>query len=425
MFKTPKLKEHSFLVYGLGITGSSVINFFKKKKISNFKVYDDKHKNLFKSYRTKNLNKTLKQVDYIILSPGISLNKNKNLQKYKKKIITDLDLFYLDRKKFKSIVVTGTNGKSTTCKLLDHVLKKNKFKCLLGGNIGKPLLSLNKVNNSFVIIEASSFQLSHSKFICPDFALFLNFTNDHIDWHGSTNEYLNAKLKIFKNQNKNQYAFTNKNLKIAFKKKNFKSKLIIPKIRDYKKIKYKIKNSYLASNINDENVSFVFELSKLMNISQKSFVKSIQSFKGLEHRFEIFMKKKNVTFINDSKATTCESAITAISGLKNIFWILGGLPKKGDKINLLNYKRNIIKCYLIGKNINFFKKQIEGKVSFSISKTLERAINQIVKDYKFYKKKKCFILLSPAAASFDQFKNFEIRGNKFKKLCKKYARKFI
>ena len=425
MLKTPKLKEHSFLVYGLGITGNSVINFFKKKKISNFEVYDDNHKNLFKSYWTKNLNKTLKQVDYIILSPGISLNKNKNLQKYKKKIITDLDLFYLDREKFKSIVVTGTNGKSTTCKLLDHVLKKNKFKCLLGGNIGKPLLSLNKVNNSFVIIEASSFQLSHSKFICPDFAIFLNFTNDHIDWHGSTNEYLNAKLKIFKNQNKNQYAFINNNLKIAFKKKNFKSKLIVPKIRDYKKIKSKIKNSYLTSNINDENVSFVFELSKIINISQKLFVKSIQSFKGLEHRFEIFMKKKNATFINDSKATTCESAIAAISGLKNIFWILGGLPKKGDKINLLNYKKNIIKCYLIGKNINFFKKQIEGKVSFSISKTLNRAINQILKDYESYKEKKCFILLSPAAASFDQFKNFEIRGTEFKKLCKTYARKFI
>ena len=86
MFKTPKLKEHSFLVYGLGITGSSVINFFKKKKISNFKVYDDKHKNLFKSYRTKNLNKTLKLVDYIILSPGISLKKKKISRNIKKKL---------------------------------------------------------------------------------------------------------------------------------------------------------------------------------------------------------------------------------------------------------------------------------------------------------------------------------------------------
>ena len=425
MFKTPKLKEQSFLVYGLGLTGSSVIKFFKKKKISNFKVHDDKQKNLLKSYRTKNLNKTLKQVDYIVLSPGISIHKNKHLQKYKKKIITDLDLFYLDNKKFESIVVTGTNGKSTTCKLLDHVLKKNKLKCFLGGNIGRPILNLNKVNNSFVIIEASSFQLSHSKFICPDFALFLNFTNDHLDWHGNKKEYLDAKLKIFKKQNKYQYAFVNRNLKTVFKKRNFKSKLIIPEIKDYKKIKHKIKNSYLASNIYDENMSFVFQVSKLLNISEKSFVKSTQSFKGLEHRFEIFMKKKNVTFINDSKATTCEAAISAISSLKNIFWILGGLPKKGDKINLFNNKKNIIKCYLIGQSINFFKKQLVGKVSYSISKKLENAIIQIIKDYKIYNKKKCFVLLSPAAASFDQFKNFEERGDKFRKLCKKYARKFI
>ena len=113
------------------------------------------------------------------MSPGISLKKNKNLNKFKKKILTDVDLFYLDKSNFKSIVVTGTNGKSTTCKILNHLLKKNKFKCLLGGNIGNPILNLNNVKDSFVIIEASSFQLSHSKFIKPDFAFFLNFTKTH------------------------------------------------------------------------------------------------------------------------------------------------------------------------------------------------------------------------------------------------------
>ena len=425
MLKTHKFKEHSFLVYGLGLTGKSVVNFFKKKKFLNFKVYDDKQKNLFKAYRTKNLNETLKQVDYIVLSPGISLYKNKSLKKYKKKIITDIDLFYLINKNFKSIVVTGTNGKSTTCKLLNHLLRKNKFRCFLGGNIGKPILTLDKVYNSFVIVEASSFQLSHSKYICPDFGLFLNFTNDHIDWHGSKNEYLNAKLKIFKNQNKNQYAFINKNLNKVFLKRNFLGKSIIPNFKGYKKIKKKIKNNYLASGINDENMSFVFAFSKLINISEKSFVKSIQSFSGLAHRFEIFMKKKNITFINDSKATTWKSSILAISNTKNIFWILGGLPKKGDKINLSKYKKNIIKCFIIGKNINYFKNQIKGKVSYSISKNLENAIIQILKDHKSNKIKNCSILLSPAAASFDQFDNFEIRGDKFKKLCKKYARKFI
>ena len=123
------------------------------------------------------------------------------MRKFKKKIITDLDLFYLINNKCKTIVVTGTNGKSTTCKLLEHLLKKNSFKCSLGGNIGKPILDLKISNNNYVIIEASSFQLSHSKFICPDFAFFLNLTNDHLDWHGNMRNYLNSKLKIFNIKN--------------------------------------------------------------------------------------------------------------------------------------------------------------------------------------------------------------------------------
>ena len=130
-------------------------------------------------------------MDYIVLSPGISLIKNKHLKKYKKKIITDIDLFYLFLINIKSIVVTGTNGKSTTCKLLAHLLKKNKFQCFLGGNIGTPILNIKNKKKKFVIIEASSFQLSHSQFIHPDYAFLINITNDHLDWHGSKSNYLN------------------------------------------------------------------------------------------------------------------------------------------------------------------------------------------------------------------------------------------
>jgi len=197
MLRTPNLRELSFLIYGLGLSGKSVIKFFKKKGINNFKVWDDKHKYLFKNYRPKNLAQTLNQVDYIILAPGISLLKNKKLRKFKNKIITDIDLFYLDKHKIKSIVVTGTNGKSTTCKLLGHLLKKNKFNTSIGGNIGTPILELKNIRAGFVIIEASSFQLEHSKFICPDYAFFLNLSNDHLDWHGSMNNYLNSKKKNF------------------------------------------------------------------------------------------------------------------------------------------------------------------------------------------------------------------------------------
>jgi UDP-N-acetylmuramoylalanine--D-glutamate ligase len=151
----------------------------------------------------------------------------------------------------------------------------------------------------------------------------------------------------------------------------------------------------------------------------------MKSFKGLPHRFEIFLKKNDITFINDSKATSFRATQSALSSLKNIYWILGGLPKKNDKIRLLRYKKNIIKCYLIGKNINFFKKQIKDNLVFSITKNLKNSIIQILKDSKLQKCTGRSILLSPAAASFDQFTNFEKRGDEFKRLCKKYARKFI
>ena len=124
MPKKPKLKELSFLVYGLGISGKSVIRYFKKNGIKKFEIWDDDKKNLINEHRSKNLKRTLSKVDYIVLSPGISLIKNNNLMKFKKKIITDIDLFYLSGNKSNSIVVTGTNGKSTTCKLILHLLKK-------------------------------------------------------------------------------------------------------------------------------------------------------------------------------------------------------------------------------------------------------------------------------------------------------------
>jgi UDP-N-acetylmuramoylalanine--D-glutamate ligase len=419
------LKELSFLIYGLGISGRSVVRFFKKKKIKNYKVWDDKQKKLFKNNRPKNLTQILKQVDFIVLAPGISLKKNKNLKKYEKKIITDIDLFYLTKNNSKSIVITGTNGKSTTCKLIEHLLLKNKFKTSVGGNIGNPILDLIYLKNSFVIIEASSFQLSHSKFISPDYAIFLNLSNDHIDWHGSKNNYLKSKLKIFQNQTKNNYAILNNDLKNIFLKKNFSSKLIIPKNEEYYKIKSRIKNNYLSSTINDENMSFVFTFAKLLKIKESLFIKSMKSFKGLAHRFEIFLKKNSTIFINDSKATSFEASQSALSSLKNIYWILGGIPKRGDKIKLSKLKKNITKCYLIGKNIKFFRDQIKDKLTFSVTKTLKGTILKILKDIKLQKNIDKYILLSPAAASFDQFSNFEHRGNEFKKLCKKYARKFV
>jgi len=425
MLSNSNLKELSFLIYGLGKSGISVVKFFKKKNIKKYKIWDDKQKKLLKNKRTKNLKKTLKNVDYIVLSPGISLRDKKNLVKFEKKIITDIDFLYLTNKNFKSIVITGTNGKSTTCKLINHLLKQNKFQVSLGGNIGKPVLDLNIKKNSYAVIEASSFQLSHSKFIRPDYALLLNITNDHLDWHGNMSNYVNSKMKIFKIQKKNQFAIVNKNFKKIFKKRNFISQLITPKEKKYNKIRNKIKNDYLKSKINSENMSFVFAISKLLKININRFIAAANSFIGLQHRYEIFLKKKNITFINDSKSTSFESSKNALLNGKNIYWILGGLPKKNDKIILSKVKKNITKCYIIGKNTNFFKKQIKNKINFSITKNLKKTLVEICKDIRVSKVFDHTILFSPAAASYDQFKNFEKRGEEFKILSKQYARKFI
>ena len=430
MSHTLNLKKLSFLVYGLGSTGHSVVKYFKKRKIQNFSVWDDnaKLRRKFGSKGASNLKNILKEVDYIVLSPGISLEKTKykkDLIKFRKKIITDIDLLYLSNSKFKSIVVTGSNGKSTTCKIIAHLLKKNKFNVEVGGNIGTPVLNLKIKKNIFFVIEASSFQLSHSRFIHPNYAILLNITNDHVDWHGSIQSYIKSKLKIFYLQEQNNFALVNNNFKAIFRRKKYLSRLVSIRFRDYKKIKSKIQNSYLKFSGNDENMHFVYALAKLLKIKNNSFIKSMNSFLGLPHRYEIFLKKKGITFINDSKATSFQATKFALASSKNIYWIVGGLPKDKDKLDLKYIKNNIIKSYIIGKNINFFKKQLKNKVKFSVTKNLKKAIISALRDIKLLKKTNNTILLSPSAASFDQFKNFENRGNEFKKLSKLYAKKLI
>ena len=138
---------------------------------------------------------------------------------------------------------------------------KNGFRVKLGGNIGTPILDLDIKKKSIIIIEASSFQLSHSKFIIPDYAFLLNITNDHLDWHGSMKNYINSKFKIFNLQKKIIILSLIINLN-CFTKKKIKGKLIVPSLLDYRKFKKNIYNSYLNLNINDENMSYVYAFSK-------------------------------------------------------------------------------------------------------------------------------------------------------------------
>jgi len=422
------IRENSFAIYGLGLSGTSVLRFLKKKKIKKICTWDDK-KNLNNEKKFNFFLKALNEADYIVISPGINIKKTKFksiLLKNREKIITDLDLFYMQKIPIKSIVITGTNGKSTTCKLLQHILRKNRVDVKLGGNIGKPILDLKIKKNSMIIIEASSFQLAYTKFIKPTFAAVLNITKDHLDWHNTMEDYKRSKFKIFSKQDNKDYALlNNKKLIDLFYKKNFLSKLKIVKKNFFNNIKKNIKNKYLLSKPNEENLSFVYKLSTILKIKKKIFFSAINSFQGLAHRHEIFYKKNGVTFINDSKATSFEATKYALRSSQNILWIVGGLPKLGDKLNIKSVSKNIIKSFIIGKKTNYFKNQIGKEIKYKISFNLKNALKDIFKELRLMKNNKVTVLLSPASASYDQFNNFMDRGNQFKKMTINYARKFL
>ena len=422
------IQENTFAIYGLGLSGSSAFKFLKKKKVKKIYTWDDKK--LKNKENSNSFIKALNIADYIVISPGINVKKTKFksvLTKNKKKIITDLDLFYMQKFPIKTIMITGTNGKSTTCKLLQHILKTNKMDAQLGGNIGKPILNLKIKQNTIVIIEASSFQLFHAKFIKPTIAAILNITKDHLDWHGTAKNYQNSKFNIFSNQDFQDQALLNKEDHI--KKFNFfffRSKLIKIKADNINKdFKKKIINKYLLNKPNLENVAFAYKISTILKVQKNIILRALNTFKSLPHRNETFYQKRGITFVNDSKATSFDATQHALKNSKNIFWIVGGLPKLSDKFRLQGVKKNIIKSYIIGKNINYFKKQIGKTLEYKSSFTLEQALKDIIKDLFLLDQKQATVLLSPASASYDQFNNFVERGNRFKLLTFKYARKFL
>ena len=422
------IQENTFAIYGLGLSGLSAFKFLKKKKVKKIYTWDDKK--LKNKENSNSFIKALNIADYIVISPGINVKKTKFksvLTKNKKKIITDLDLFYMQKFPIKTIMITGTNGKSTTCKLLQHILKTNKMDAQLGGNIGKPILNLKIKQNTIVIIEASSFQLFHAKFIKPTIAAILNITKDHLDWHGTAKNYQNSKFNIFSNQDFQDQALLNKEDHI--KKFNlcfFRSKLIKIKADNINKdFKKKIINKYLLNKPNLENVAFAYKISTILKVQKNIILRALNTFKSLPHRNETFYRKRGITFVNDSKATSFDAAQHALKNSKNIFWIVGGLPKLSDKFRLQGVKKNIIKSYIIGKNINYFKKQIGKTLEYKSSFTLEQALKDIIKDLFLLDQKQATVLLSPASASYDQFNNFAERGNCFKLLTFKYARKFL
>ena len=407
------------LIYGLGKSGLSVYKFLKKD--NHVMTHDDKIKDDIKKI-------TIFKFDYIIISPGINIDKcklSKLLKNNLKKIYTDLDIFYSYYKQNNKITITGTNGKSTTAKILYEVLKDQKVDARLVGNIGNPVLLEKKITNKTVfVIEASSYQLEYSKLFKSNISLILNISLDHLDRHKTINRYVGAKFKLVKNQSKKDLAILN--TEDFYIKKELKSKKFLPKIIKIKKdidsiFFKKIDNKFFNTDGNRENLKFVLAITKILKLKKKLLINTLKKFKGLKYRQQIIFQSKKLTIINDSKATTFASSKSLLKSLNNVYWIVGGQAKKGDKLLLSKKNCENFKAYIFGANKKFFINNIKKIMKYESFADLKNLIKKLFSDVRADKTTiHKTILFSPSSASFDSFKNFEKRGSYFNQLIKKY-----
>ena len=424
-------KNKKILIYGLGKSGISCFNFLRNKNICT--IFDDNKKKIPVNFKKKliNISKIPKiKFDFIVLSPGIDINKckiTKYLKKNKSKIITELDIFEISYPKVTKITITGTNGKSTTSKLLYEVLKAENKDVRLTGNIGYPILIEKKItNNTIFVIEASSYQLDYSKFFKSKYSMILNLNPDHLERHITFKNYAEAKFKIIKSQSKRDYSLIdNENLflKKLIKKNQIKSKVLQVDYLKYENYFKQIDNIYFNNSSNKKNLSFVLTMAKILKLNLKNVIRTVNRFKGLNYRQQIIFKSKKLIIINDSKSTSFSATLPLLEKYKNIYWILGGLAKKGDKLKLKKKNLSNIKAYVYGRDRKLLINSLPHKILCKSCLTLKGIIKYLMNNIQNDNTKK-LILFSPAAASFDQFKNFEERGKSFNKSINHIIKKF-
>jgi UDP-N-acetylmuramoylalanine--D-glutamate ligase len=411
------------LIYGLGKSGISTFRFLRKK--ADVHLFDDNQTINQKQIDLSQLLQT--KFDKIIISPGIDILKCK-LKKFLKKnflnIYTDLDVFYSFYKN-KSIAITGTNGKSTTAKILHDVLNDQNIDTRLIGNIGNPALAEKRISKkTFFVIEVSSYQLDYSKIFCSKYAVILNISPDHIERHKNLKNYVNAKFKLLDAQTRHSFAYVKKNDELInkkIKKIKLQQKIFRVDTSNLKKINNKLNNKYFISEGNKENLSFVLKIASKLKLNNTKLIKTLNNFKGLKYRQQIIFDNKNLTIINDSKSTSLASSENMLKNYNDIYWILGGIPKKGDKFKLSKKKCKNFKVFIFGNYHKIFSKILSNKINIKKFKNLKETLNEVFFRIKKQNIKKNIIFFSPAGASFDNFKNFEERGKYFNQLIKKFV----
>lgn len=425
-----KFKNKKVALLGLGIEGKDALNFLSGKgalitlfdrKSEKDLDFEGVNKDGIKlSLGEDYLKEGLLDFDFIVRSPGIYRYIPEIVEAEKNGVeVTSAIKIFFDECPAKIIGVTGTKGKGTTLTLIYEILSSAGKEVYLSGNIGKPYLDLLPVlgPTSYIVMEMSSFQLIDME-KSPDIAVVLNITTDHLDWHRDRDEYVSAKESIVKFQKPNDFKVINGEYETS---RNFvnlgKGKTVLfskGKLEE----KYK-ENLLLRGEHNLENIAAAVEVGRVVGISEEIILKAVKSFKGLEHRLELVDEIGGVTFYNDSFATSPQPTIAAINSFTEPeTLILGGSDKGLDYRELadgIEKRKNVKNIILIGDTARKIKDALENKnLKVKIYELGFMSMEKIVKKAHQVSEKGSVVVLSPASASFDMFKNYKERGNQFK-----------
>jgi UDP-N-acetylmuramoylalanine--D-glutamate ligase len=389
----------------------------------------------------------------LVLAPGVPLTHPEPHWTVKAarasgvEIIGDIEIFARERMTHAPntpfIAVTGTNGKSTTTALIAHILRHFGHDVQLGGNIGRAILTLDEpASDRFHVIELSSFQIDLTPTLKPTVGVMLNVTPDHIDRHGSIENYAAVKERVVQGADvaavgiDDEFALAMLQRRvqagpaIAFSAKksiapgySLLDDTIICSNREALAVKLaslrgvaSLRGRHNAQNALGAIAAVRECFNWLGRSSDADWQAALSSFPGLPHRMEEIGRIGNVLFVNDSKATNADSTEKALLTFpRDVFWIVGGRPKAGGIAPLERYFGGVAKAYLIGESSDDFARTLEGKVAYERSGTLDAAVSAAARDAKSSSGAEPIVLLSPACASYDQFRNFEVRGDHFRR----------
>ena len=386
------------------------------------------------------------EVKALVLSPGVPLTHPaphplvKLAREQAVEVIGDMELFARSHPSSRVVAVTGTNGKSTTTALIGDMLSTNGFEAMIGGNIGTPVLALDRLNGGSVyVLELSSYQIELAPSFVADVAVLLNLSPDHLDRHGDMARYAAIKRRIFEAQGCVQWAIIgvdDEHGRAIHEWLGADGRRQVVAISAERPVDGGV---YVVDGVlhdaidggavarcdlgearalpgahNWQNAAAAYAVARAFGMDGRVAADALLRFAGLAHRMELVRQIKGIRFVNDSKATNAEAAARALACYERIYWIAGGRPKSGGIKPVEACLDRVVRAYLIGESVSRFSACLDGIAPFEICHHLEMAIYRAYSDARESGEENAVVLLSPACASFDQFRDFEARGDAFR-----------